>query len=137
MGTHIKTALKYALIAVLSLPVAGCFTFDANLVPFLDQLGNVFFLAVWVLLVYWASRASTNQEVAAKICRAFALAAFLLPVASIVSVITDPSDEHRVIPNEVFINICLILGGVMGLLGWAASLLLSRDRGKAAEKDSF
>ena len=144
MGIYIRTALKYILVAVLSPPVAGLFIFDAVLcigeieVPFIDQIGSaVFFVMAWALLVYWASRSPSIREAVARTCRAFALAAFLLPVASVVSAFTGPSAEHALIPPGAFIVICLILGGIMGILGWAASLLLSRDIGKAAEKDTF
>ena len=138
-----RIALKFALVAVLSLPVAGCFTYDANLcigvmeVPFLDQIGIVFFLVVWALLVYWATRATTKREAAVKTCRAFALAAFLLPVASIVFAITGPSDAQAFIPAGAFIAFCLLFGGIMGWLGLGASRLLAPDRGNSPKKDSF
>ena len=138
-----RIALKYVLVAVLSLPVAGFFTYDAALcigeieIPFIDQIGIVFFIVVWALLIYWASRSPSIREAAAKTCRAFALAAFLLPVASIVFAITGPSDDHAFIPDGVFVTICLIFGGIMGFLGLGASRLLAPDRGSSPKKDSY
>ena len=132
-----RIALKYALVAVLSLPVAVFFAGDTALsivgkdVPFIDQIlvTNflqiliVSFLVAWGVVAYWAARVPSIREAAARTCRAFALAAFLLPVASIVFAITspDPSDEYIFVPDGTFIAFCFIFGGILGLLGRIAS----------------
>ena len=150
MGIHIRTALKYVLVAVLSLPVAVLFAVEIALsipsigeidLPFIDQILVVYFLQIliasflvaWGAVIYWASRSPSTREATAKTCRAFALAAFLLPIASIVFAITspEPSDENLLIPDGTLIVFCFIFGGILGLLGWIASDNLSPSSRKS------
>ncbi|MDE2823875.1 MAG: hypothetical protein OXK79_10265 [Chloroflexota bacterium] len=146
MGIHIRTALKYVLVAVLSFPVAVFFIGDVALcigekeLPFMDQITALTLLAlllIWGIVTYWATRVPSTREAAARTCRAFALAAILLPVASIVFWVTEPYAPDPIFPPWFITLVCLIFGGIMSVLGWVASLHLSPDTGRASEKDSF
>ena len=144
MGIHIRIALKYVLVVVLSLPVTVLFAVDIALIiisigekglPFIDQILVGYFLqiiiasflAAWGAVIYWASSSPSIREATAKTCRAFALAAFLLPIASVVFAITspEPSDDNLLIADGTLIVFCFIFGGILGLLGWLASDNLS------------
>lgn len=118
------TQMKYVLIGVLSIPPAALFAVDAALgvssqhdSQLIEEAVFGFFMIVWGGIAFWAGRAPAVERAAARTCYAFALAAFLLPVAAIVSDITDP------VPDAILplVRICLVLGVVLGLLGLGAA----------------
>ena len=133
-----RTALKYVLVTVLSFPVAVFFTGDIGMcigpqdVPFIDQIVIASFLVSWGIVTYWATRVSSIRGASARTCRAFALAAFLLPVASIVYWVTEPPREGPIIiPTWFGVIVFIVFGPIMGFLGLIGSRILSPDGAKA------
>lgn len=117
---------------MLSLPVAAFFAGDVALcfgekdVPGSDLIIGASFLVAWASVIYWAPRESPSvREAAARTCSAFALAALLLPAAAIVLAITEPPHQDPIFPVEFIVGACFLFGGVMALLGWIASNILS------------
>ena len=126
-----RDTLKYGIVTVLSMPVAAFFAADVALcfgekdLPFADQIILASFVAAWALLIYWAPRVPSVREAAARTCLAFALAAFLLPVASIVFVVTEGPVKDPIFPPSFIVLASFLFGGIMGILGWIASYFLS------------
>ena len=126
-----RTTSKYGLATVLSLPVAVFFASDVALcfgeknLPFDDQIIIASFVVAWAVLIYWAPRVPSVREAAARTCLAFVLAAFLLPVASIVFMVTEGPVQDPIFPASFIVLACFCFGAIMGILGWIAFQVLS------------
>ena len=123
--------LKYGIVTVLSLPVAVFFAADVALcfgeknLPFDDQIILASFVGAWAFLIYWAPRVPSVREAAARTCLAFTTAALLLPVASIVFMVTEVPVQDPIFPASFIVLACFFFGGIMGFLGWVAFQVLS------------
>ena len=95
----------------LVIPATGLLTIEAgifvlagldlgnNTVPFVNQLGAAVFLAIWAVLLFWASWESDSiRRTISRTCWALSIALFLIPIAMIAYEVTAPPDP----PDPIF-----------------------------------
>ncbi len=123
--------LRYCLAMLMGLPVATMVAVEVSLcfgdkgLPNADEIIRGSFLVSWVGCTLWAGRATTSRESFRRACHAFSIAAFLLPVAAMVFVLTEPDDGDLIMPKWYIFVVAVVLGGLLGLLArfltWTAT----------------
>ena len=130
----ILITIKLAIAAIMTLPASGFFAGDVALcfgeknLAFADQTILGAFFAAWVVFGYWAFRPDSYRELVCRACYAFTIAAFLLPVASIVFAITEPPKQPPAFPVVGIVIICLVFGVLAGLVSWFAAYFIGREK---------
>ena len=124
---------KLVIAAIMTIPASVFFAGDVALcfgeknLPFADQTMLGAFFVAWVASSYWAFRSDSYRELVCRACRAFGIAAFLLPVASIVFAITEPPKPPPAFPEAAIVIICLLFGVPAGLIAWFTAFCICRD----------
>ena len=127
-------AIKLAIAAIMTLPASGFFAGDVALcfgekdLAFAEQTMLGAFFAAWVAFGYWAFRPDSYRELVCRACYAFTIAAFLLPVASIVYAITEPPKLPPSFPVVGVVIMCFVFGVLAGLTSWFAAYFIGREK---------
>lgn len=124
----IRSILRFVVAMPLAIPAAGLLTIQAmifilagldlgnNTVPFVRPLGAAAFLAIWAVLIYWASWESDSiRGAVSRTCWAFSIASFLLPIAMIVYEVTaPPNPPDPIFPRSLVLAVVSFLAVVLG-----------------------
>lgn len=115
---------RYFLAALFSLPVAFFLAADVALgfgekdLPYDDQLIEISFFVSWVAMAYGASRVQTLGGVLRRNASGFSVAAFLLPVAGLIFLITEAPASDPIFPAWLIFGVTLAIGCPVGVLFW-------------------
>ena len=117
----------YIVAGLFSLPVAFFLAADVALafgekdLPYDDQLVRISFFLSWVVMAYVASRTGTPSGVFRRNASGFSMAAFLLPVAGLIFLLTEEPASDPIFPSGLIFGVTLAFGCSVGALFWFLS----------------
>lgn len=119
-----EIAIRYVSSLFVSMPGAGLFAgavalcFGEKDLPGDDWMILASFIVSLTALTVWTGATVDSRQSLRRGLLAFAVAAVLLPVASVVFAITEPPSDNPIFPKEIIVVACVVAGLVLATIGW-------------------